>query len=250
MLKPIRNPSGDATSALLTGRTTAPGRPGGRACRRSLPKGWSRHRRCRAPRRASASCRSRRVGRNGPSWSRAMSRYMGCPRGQRSTRSMSSGVQVAVPLTEGTETGHPRLHRFQAALHELVAAGSPASLDLGGGRRTGQVDGVVARRRQTVVQSGRRERVEGERVRDVGHVDDVVGGRVHVEAVTGDRLLRARPPTGAVELFHHDHVPAGLGEIAGCYQAVVTGAHHDVDTARHRAGHVRLMNRRSTSAGS
>lgn len=63
---------------------------------------------------------------------------------------------------------------------------------------------------------------------DIGHVDDVVGGGVEVEAEPGDGLLGARPSSRTVQLFEHDHVPASLREVAGCHQAVVARPDDDV----------------------
>ncbi len=86
---------------------------------------------------------------------------------------------------------------------------------------------------------------------DVGHVDDVVGRRVQVEAVAGDGLLGARAAARAIQGFEHHHLPAGLGQIARRHQPVVAAADHHVDTGGGSQGaHPSMRNSRSTSAGS
>ncbi len=62
---------------------------------------------------------------------------------------------------------------------------------------------------------------------DVGHVDDVVGHGVQVEAVAGNGLLGARPTAGTIELLEHHHLAPGPGQVAGGDEAVVAGPDHD-----------------------
>jgi len=59
---------------------------------------------------------------------------------------------------------------------------------------------------------------------DLRHVDDVVGGRVGVEAVARKGLVGPGPAAGLVGGLEHDDALPGSGEVAGGDEAVVASA--------------------------
>ncbi len=112
-----------------------------------------------------------------------------------------------------------RLHRL---LEAAVEADHPAVPEEAGRER---VHRQVVQPRPRQVQLGR----------DAGHVDDVVGGGVGVEEVAGDRLVGTRATTRLIGGLEHDDAPAGLGQVAGRNEAVVTTADDDDGCLRHRS---------------
>ena len=149
-----------------------------------------------------------------------------------------------------------RLHQGIAGVDE-----GPVLLGLGsvvlGDRRHGLVDRAMEADDAVVVEHRDRERVhlevaqpgagEVELLGDGRHVDDVVGGRVEVEPVTGDDLLGARAAAGTVERLDHDDVAPGLGQVAGGDEAVVAGADDDVGHPRPRSDDMAFTRRSGRS---
>ena len=73
--------------------------------------------------------------------------------------------------------------------------------------------------------------------RDVGHVDDVVGRRVEVEAEARNRLFGAGPVTWSVELLDHHDVAALLREVTGGDEPILPRADDDIDGSHQPRAH-------------